>query len=151
VEHVVAEHYLSSLHHSQRDVQANAVCRQANYKRNVLAALPKLTNLDGERHPHVSEYVSTEEAAMEAATSLAKYNPDFSFDPPPRWFADGELFVPCVADALSVCGVKARVDDVAARLRAIEEDVEQLWGEMKPRATPARGTCDVSKAVLQSN
>lgn len=53
---------------------ANAVCRQAGYKAALLAALPGLTNLDGERSPHSLNY-----AELAAEADAFRANP-----PPPK-------------------------------------------------------------------
>ena len=77
-------------------MQANPVCRMRGYKKAVLAHLPGLSNLDGERNPTSLGYSS---AVQESETVAAEVrnkctSPDFTFQQPDRWLLPTEFQIP---------------------------------------------------------
>lgn len=70
------------------------MCRQTGYNRTLLAELPLLTNLDGERNPQAGTYTKVVEQVSEHMDLEAAREPDFSFVPPEPWFATHDFVLP---------------------------------------------------------
>jgi hypothetical protein len=90
----------------------------------VLAALPKLKNLDGERNPHSSTCFSAlVEHATVVQTEMAQFEPDFSFtEPDPR--VDASLLIVPEVPAIS------HYEAVTALHQKLEHRTEYLVHEI---------------------
>lgn len=107
-------------------LQACPVCSQKDYKTAVLSALPKLTNMDGERNPHTCSYHATLAKADTATELLKLYNPEFRCDPPEQWFTPGMLTVPAVTILSVPVSMSAAIEAARNRLKRMESTLENL-------------------------
>jgi hypothetical protein len=111
-------------------LQANPVCQQKGYKSNILAALPKLTNLDGERNPKDGITTSSADQCMPVVTNCAARSPDFNFTLPAPWFSGEQLQVadmPCQPVGVELL---QRLAQVHAKLEQLKQDslvFAQTW------------------------
>jgi Leucine-rich repeat (LRR) protein len=120
--------------HYKMLLQACPVCRLSGYKEAVLAALPRLKNLDGERNPRRSSYFIIVDQVTQVQKELEHFRHDFSFTDPKPWITAEALVpepVPHNADADSI---KRKQDHFVTRLEALVDEINAMSILLRARA-----------------
>ena len=99
-------------------VQANPVCARPGYKQAVLAELPNLQNLDGDREPHGSRLPAPGGEPAGGRGRSERYEAAFAFEPPRRWLLPERFEVP--RESAAVQGAR----EFAAALRGVQSRFE---------------------------
>jgi hypothetical protein len=107
-------------------LQANPVCQHKGYKSGLLAALPKLTNLDGERNPKESSCTSAQERCVSLVNNCTALRPDFDFTTPAPWFTTEQLKVADVPRQMVGIVLLQRLAQVHAKLDVLRQDCQAL-------------------------
>eukprot|EP00892_Ulva_mutabilis_P002085 jgi/Ulvmu1/11878/UM081_0036.1 len=117
--------------------EACPVCSQKEYKAAVLSALPRLTNLDGERNPHSCCYHDALVQTHKAHEVLKEYQPEFKHVLPDHWFTQAELEVPTVTAPTAPGRLCTTVRATQERLSKLEHAIGTLQQRVFDRAKSA--------------
>ena len=103
------------------------MCKVRGYKRMILASLPKLSNLDGERNPSMPHYTTAIDSAQVASEKLQHHEPNFTFEPPTKWLP---------ADAFNVPDLPAPAGGKLAEVQAATSKRMQVRATIRSPCTP---------------